>query len=103
MVQYLHWCSNERMRRRTFIFLLGVAAGWPLSASAQQSAMPPIGLLSGTHYAGRVLRGEKPAELPVQQSAKVYLAINLRTAKAFGINVAPTLPAIAGNVIEQQT
>jgi putative ABC transport system substrate-binding protein len=51
-------------------------------------------------YAGRVLKGVKPLDLPVQQSAKVDVAINLRTAKALGIEVPQNLLALADEVIE---
>ena len=96
------------MRRRECIGLMGSAvAGWPLGASAQPAErIRRVGpdaadiFQRSASYVDRVLRGAKPKDLPVQAPTKFELVINMRTAKAIGLDVPSTLSARADEVIE---
>ena len=96
--------------RRVQIATLAVRAGLPTSAASREMAEAGVLMTYGTNmddafrqvgiYVGTILKGTKPADLPVLQATKFEFVINLQTAKSTGIDVSPSLLARADDVIE---
>ena len=81
--------------RREHVVALAARHRLPAYGASQSDAYRQAGI-----YAGRILKGEKPGDLPVIRSTKLEFVLNLKTAKALGLHVPDKLLALADEVIE---
>jgi putative tryptophan/tyrosine transport system substrate-binding protein len=109
LCQNAAWHHGPFERRHTILTLAArhkVPAMYPFSAFVFEGGLMSYGVGRGlfrqvaADYVGKILKGAKPNDLPIQQPTKFELVINLKTARALGIDVPEKLLALADEVIE---